>query len=78
MGGDSLCGLPEKYFECLKEAEIILLKQDRHEELLELSEQACRYFPYEEFYLLQIDCLMSLGRFKEAMEVYEKSNYLLF
>lgn len=27
----------KKYFECLKEAEIILLKQDRHEELLELS-----------------------------------------
>ena len=68
----------KKYFECLKEAEIILLKQDRHEELLELSEQACRYYPYEEFYLLQIDCLMSLGRFKEAMEVYEKATTFYF
>nr|WP_308626861.1 bacterial transcriptional activator domain-containing protein [uncultured Eisenbergiella sp.] len=68
----------KKYFACLKEAETILTKQNRYEELLELSTKACRLYPYEEFYLLQIDCLMTLGRFKEAMDVYEKATTFYF
>ena len=68
----------KKYFACLKEAETILSKQNRYEELLELSTKACRLYPYEEFYLLQIDCLMTLGRFKEAMDVYEKATTFYF
>lgn len=66
------------YFDCLREAEELLKNRGRFEELLELGARACRIYPYEEFYLIQIDCLMSLGRFKEAMDVYEKATFFYF
>lgn len=66
------------YFDCLREAEELLKSRGRYEELLELGAQACRIYPYEEFYLIQIDCLMALGRFKEAMDVYENATSFYF
>lgn len=66
------------YFDCLREAEELLKSRGRYEELLELGAQACRIYPYEEFYLIQIDCLMVLGRFKEAMDVYENATSFYF
>lgn len=66
------------YFDCLREAEELLKNRGRFEELLELGARACRIYSYEEFYLIQIDCLMSLGRFKEAMDVYEKATFFYF
>ena len=66
------------YFDCLREAEALLKSRGRFEELLDLSTRACSIYPYEEFYLGQIDCLMSMERFKEAMDVYEKATFLLF
>lgn len=66
------------YFDCLREAEELLKSRGRYEELLELGAHACRIYPYEEFYLIQIDCLMALGRFKEAMDVYENATSFYF
>lgn len=66
------------YFDCLREAEALLKSRGRFEELLDLSTRACSIYPYEEFYLGQIDCLMSLERFKEAMDVYEKATSFYF
>lgn len=67
-----------RYLECVREAGALLLEKKQYEILLGLSERACSIYPYEEFYLLRIDCLMGLGRYNEAMEIYEKATSFYF
>ena len=64
--------------DCINEASALLRERQEYEELLELSAQACGIYFFEEYYLMQIDCLMALGRYKEAMEIYETAAAFYF
>lgn len=59
------------YFNCLNKLCVQLKKQNKYETLLKLAETASQLHPYDEWQVVQIDCLMALGRRKEAEKVYE-------
>ena len=64
--------------DCINEAAVLLKENGQFAELLELSSQASSIYYFEEYYLMQIDCLMALGRYKEAMEIYETAAAFYF
>lgn len=66
------------YETCLTEACDFLMENRAFETSLELSHAAAAIYPYEEWFLMEIDSLIGLKRFQEAMEVYEKASTLLF
>ena len=72
------CRFQKIYIDCMAEAAVLLKKQARYEELLELSRQASGIYFFEEYYLMQIDCLMGLRRYKEALEVYQSAASFYF
>lgn len=72
------CKYQKLYVDCVNEASALLRERQEYEELLELSAQACGIYFFEEYYLMQIDCLMALGRYKEAMEIYETAAAFYF
>ena len=63
----------EKYFYCMNEACRELMSRERYEELVELAHAAAEIYPFEEWQEWEIDGLIALARFKEAMEVYERT-----
>ncbi|MBP3701282.1 MAG: transcriptional regulator, partial [Lachnospiraceae bacterium] len=66
------------YFSCMEE--ICEMMKDRREytELLELCNRAVSMYPFDEWQIHQIDCLLALNRPKEAMALYEKTTALYF
>ena len=68
----------KKYMKCVRDAQELLAPRERYEELLAISKKACSIYPYEEYYLMQIDCLMALENYKEAMEVYDRATTFYF
>lgn len=58
-------------YECLK-------KQGRFEEMLKLCASAGRIYPYDEWQMKEIDCLMALDRQTEAADVYEKASRIYY
>ncbi len=68
----------DKYFDCLREACRLLKKKGRYEEVLGLCGRAIELYPFEEWQLVQIDCLLAMNRYKEALKVYEDSTTLFF
>ena len=59
----------EQYFYCMNEACRELMSRERYEELVELAHAAAEIYPFEEWQEWEIDGLIALARFKEAMEV---------
>ncbi|MBT9776457.1 hypothetical protein GPL15_08070 [Clostridium sp. MCC353] len=68
----------ELYFSCLREACSQLKARGEYEEMLELCTRAAQIYPFEEWQLLQIDCLMALKRYKEALGIYEYATNMMF
>lgn len=66
------------YFSCLNQLCEILKKQKKYETILELCTAASQMHPYDEWQVMQIDCLMSLHRYKEAQRVYKKASKLFY
>lgn len=54
------------------------LKMEDKEERLELCSRAIEIYPFEEWQLVQIDCLLAMNRYKEALKVYEDATTLFF
>lgn len=46
--------------------------------MLELCSRAIDIYPFEEWQLVQIDCLLAMNRYKEALKVYEDATTLFF
>ena len=63
----------EQYFYCMNEACRELMSRERYEELVDLAHAAAEIYPFEEWQEWEIDGLIALARFKEAMEVYERT-----
>lgn len=68
----------ELYFSCLREACAQMKERREYEDMLELCTLATSIYPFEEWQILQIDCLMAMNRYKEALKAYEKATVLFF
>lgn len=64
------------YVKALKEVLENLKGHGGYEEMLELSSQAARIFPYEEWQLQQIDSLMAMGQYDKALNIYNETSRL--
>lgn len=61
------------YFRCLRTANEELRKKREYGELLKLCSAACELYPYEEWQIMKIDCLIAMKCYKEAMQVYDEA-----
>lgn len=64
------------YFEYLKKLCDRLKQQGDYEKRLELCTAASQIHPYDEWQAVQIDCLMAMNRYKEAIKVYENAAHI--
>ncbi len=68
----------ELYEESLRKLFGWLQAEDRYEEILQLATTAAAIYPFNDWALWQIDSLIAMSRFREAMEIYEKVTKLFF
>lgn len=66
------------YFICLNKRCAYLREQGRYETMLELSTTAAHLHPYDEWQAVQIECLMALDRYREALEIYEEATEIFY
>ncbi len=66
------------YARYLKQLCEMLKQEGSYEEMLELCAAASQMHPYDEWQMMQIDCLMSMNRYEEAMRIYEETAQMLF
>lgn len=71
-----------RYQELYSSTLLVLLEwlneNERYEDVYRLSSTAADIYPFEDWALWQIDSLISMSRFREAMAVYEKVTKLFF
>lgn len=67
-----------KYFECMEKLCILMKERGDYKELLEITAGAAAAYPFDEWQLCQMDCLIALNRLEEAMELYEKTASMYF
>ncbi len=83
LGGEAWAAQEEAYyqkwyFDSLSSLCRKLKEKGEYEKLLELCTMASRIHPYDEWQTVQIDCLVALNRYQEAMKVYEKASDLFY
>ena len=66
------------YSTCLQGLCKILREEEDYELLLKFSTQASQIHPYDEWQVVQMDCLMALNRRKEAEKVYEEASQVYY
>lgn len=67
-------GYQKWYYICLDKLSRHLKEQRRFEKLLRLTEAASRFYPYDKWQLVQMECLIALGRRREAEKIYEEAS----
>lgn len=63
----------ELYFRCLRELSQLLKEQNACQKLLGYCDQALMKYPYEEWQLLKLDCLIALKEYRAALKYYERT-----
>ncbi len=48
-------------------------KQGEYQQMLELYTRIAEFYPYEEWQVYQIDCLLEMGQYDKAYEIYQKT-----
>lgn len=66
------------YFDCLKQLCEILKEQGDYEEMLELCTAASQMHPYDGWQAVEIECLMAMNRYKEALRIYEDATQIFY
>ncbi|MCI8402049.1 MAG: transcriptional regulator [Lachnospiraceae bacterium] len=66
------------YFECMEKLCVLMKERGEYEELCALCKKAAVLYPFDEWQVAQIDCLIELDRVEEAMELYEKTTAMYF
>ena len=61
----------KQYFSCLSRLCSRLKEMGEYQEMLELCTVASQIHPYDEWQAVQIDCLVAMNRYKDALKVYE-------
>ena len=67
----------ELYTNCVRKLCEYYMKEEHYEETLRIATSASVIYPFEDWQLWQIDSLMAMSRYQEAMEVYEKATKLV-
>lgn len=68
----------KQYTRALKEVCDHLMKRQEYEAALNLCTAASEIYPLDEWQVRQIDCLMALNRYREAMQIYEETTKRVF
>lgn len=68
----------KKYTQALGQICDSLMKQREYETVLTLCEKASELYPFDEWQSVQVDYLMALNRYKEAIQLYEDTAKLFF
>lgn len=66
------------YFKCVNDLSRHLKDTGQYERLLEICTAASRMHPYDEWQTVQVDCLMAMHRYQEALKVYEQASELFY
>ena len=66
------------YFTALEEVCQKMKQRREYAEILELCSQAAALYPFDEWQIYQIECLLGLERPKEAMALYERTTEMYF
>ncbi len=67
----------ELYFDCARRYLEYLSGTGAYEEMLAVAREVGRMYPYEEWFIAELDALIGLGRWKEALEISEQSTRIL-
>lgn len=83
LGGEAWVALESAfyqkwYFTCLEALCRDLKREGRYAAALELCTTASQLHPYDEWQAVQIECLLAMGQYKEALEIYEKATELFY
>lgn len=83
LGGEEWVALESAYYQkwyftCLNKLSLRLKEEKKFERLLRLVTAASQIHPYDEWQVVQIECLMALGRRREAEKVYEEANEMFY
>lgn len=70
--------LKKSYFDCLFAACEELKRRREYNSMLQLCRTAAVIYPYDEWQMLEIDALIAMNRYNEAMEVYNETTAQLF
>lgn len=62
----------ELYFKCMRELAALLKKQQQYGKLLEYCENVLSKYPYEEWQLLKLDCLVDMKEYRKALGYYDE------
>lgn len=62
------------YFTCVREACRLLNSREGYEIVLDISRKAAELFPFEEWQLMEIDSLIHLDRYDDALRTYEDAS----
>ena len=65
------------YAQCVKKLCEYNMEQEYYEEALQVATAAASIYPFENWQLWQIDILIAMSRYQEAMEIYEKATKLI-
>lgn len=68
----------KKYTHALEEICDHMFKRREYETVLKLCDTASELYPFDEWQSVQVDCLMALNRYKEAIQIYEDTAKLFF
>lgn len=66
------------YFEAIQEVSAWLMKKKCFEKLYELTTAALKIYPFEDWRLLQIDSLIAMNRYQDAIHIYKETTHLFF
>lgn len=66
------------YFDCMRELCGGLMELEHYEEVCQLAKSAAALYPFEDWQLWEIDSLMAMNRYQEALNVYERTSRLAF
>lgn len=74
MGTGGARAAEKVYSDALKEVSEYLLKNEEFDELQKLTSVASELYPFDEWQAVQMQALIGLERYKEAMKLYEQTS----
>ena len=73
MGSCGNIRLKNLYADAVYQLCEIWKEQQEYQQMLELCTKAAEYYPYEEWQVYQIDCLMELEQYEQAYQIYQQT-----
>lgn len=63
---------------CMNAVADLLRDEEKYEELLQYFNRAVKLYPFDEWQIGQMECLLAMGRTRESMEIYDRTSKLYF